>query len=104
MRANNIPSANGAGQPGQTNGLLSQLLGNYQPPPAPNEETEQPMQGVQETIEQQIESRREQLQQLHAMGLMDDLQNIQVHFSVNIDVFRSISMVFILVFVSFHDQ
>ena len=80
MRANNIPSANGSGQQGQTNGLLSQLLGNYQPPPAatPSEGTEQPMQGVQETIEQQMEGRREQLEQLHSMGLMDDLQNIQV--------------------------
>ena len=81
MRANNIPSANGTGQQGHTNGLLSQLLGSYQPPPPPpTDETEQPMQGVQENIEQQMESRREQLEQLHSMGLMDDLQNIQVRF------------------------
>ena len=82
MRANNIPSANGTGQQGQANGLLSQLLGSYQAPgptPPSTEDTEQPMQGVQESIEQQMESRREQLEQLHSMGLMDDLQNIQVH-------------------------
>ena len=70
-------------------GLLAQLLGSYQDVPAvsgaqqqPSEsENHQPMegiQGIQETIEQQMTSRARELEQLHAMGLSNDLQNIQV--------------------------
>ncbi|XP_063675807.1 uncharacterized protein LOC134812347 [Bolinopsis microptera] len=94
MRANNIPSANGTGQ---ANGALAQLLGSYQQPPPvppPAEGTEQPMQGVQENIEQQMASRREQLEQLHSMGLTDDLQNIQALQATNGNVEAAIELLF----------
>lgn len=66
--------------------MLSQLLGAA-PDSTPTQPAPQPMDGVQESIQQQIADRREQLEILHGMGFNDDLHNIQVKYrGLNFDV------------------
>lgn len=96
QRTGLVPGAEG-GAEAAPNAAASTLLSQVMAAGRGEGATEEGMEGVEQgfsNIQQQMAARREQLEQLHAMGLVDDVQNIQALTATNGNVEAAIELLF----------
>lgn len=101
QRTGLVPGAEGTGSndaaPQAASTLLSQVMAAGRGEQPAGQQAEEGMEGVEQgysNIQQQMTDRREQLEQLHAMGLVDDVQNIQALQATNGNVEAAIELLF----------